>query len=215
MRIGRAVVRVKRQAARPGRACGAARGSVAALLVIASLGACHMEGHGRRVETLLAELAPQLRLGQPLSVARAAMPSLAVRHPGDSPNLYSADDSEQPRVVAVVVWPPPAAGEHASADAVVEGVELVMRPDVAARIRQHITKLFGAPVQSTCAGPTLEQTDLVDVWEVGNRGGALLTIPERRPDGVEPTSRLFIYTSGWEPARSISGFGLASCSNAN
>ncbi len=211
MRIGTAIAHGSVQ----GTAFVAARVATGALLLVVSFSACHMEGHGRRVETLLAELAPRLRLGQPLSAARSVMPSLGVRHPGDSPNLYTAGDSEQPRVVAVVVWPPPAAGEHAFEEAVVEGVELVMRPDVAARMRQHITKLFGAPVQSTCAGPTLEQTDLVDVWEVGNRGGALLTMPERRPDGVEPTSRLFIYTSGWEPARSISGFGLASCSNAN
>jgi hypothetical protein len=40
----------------------------------------------------------------------------------------------------------------------------------------------------------------------------LLTFPERRPDGVVPTSRLFIHTGGWKPERSLSGYGVAQCS---
>lgn len=183
-----------------------------AIGVAAGVSACHLEGRSRRVEQLLADLSPSLHLGEPLSEARRAIPALGVRHPGDSPNLYTANESEPPRTVAVVVWPRPAMGEHAASDARVEAVELVMSPAVAGRLRTRVTEMFGEPVQSTCAGPTLEQTDRVVVWQIGGRGGALLTFPERRPDGVVPTSRLFIYSSAWEPARSISGFGEASCS---
>ena len=192
---------------------GATAVTVAAICVLAAgLGGCHLEGRSRRVEQLLAELSPGVRLGEPLSDARRAIPALGVRHPGDSPNLYVATGSGLPTMVAVIVWPQPALGEHAAPDALVEGVELVMSPALANQLRAHVTEKFGAPVQSTCAGPTLEQTDRVVEWQVGGRGGALLTFPERRPDGVIPTSRLFIYTSAWEPARAISGFGEASCS---
>jgi len=190
----------------------AGRRFVIMLTMVALAAGCHLEGRSRRAEHLLGELAPALRLGGSLVDARRAMPSLGVRHPGDSPNMYTASDSEPPRAVAVVVWPGPASGEHASPSALVEAVELVMSPEVAAKLRQHVTDLFGSPVQSTCAGPSLEQTDVVVGWELGRRGGVLLTFPERRPEGVVPTSRLFIYTGGWEPARSLSGFGQASCS---
>lgn len=185
---------------------------VVMLTMMAPLTACHIEGRSRRAEQLLGELAPALRLGESLADARSAMPTLGVRHPGDSPNMYEAKDSEPPRAVAVVVWPGPAAGEHASPDAIVEAVEFVMSPAVAGKLRQHVSRLFGTPVQSTCAGRSLEQTDMVVVWDLGRRGGVLLTFPEQRPDGVAPTSRLFIHTGGWEPARSLSGFGQRSCS---
>jgi hypothetical protein len=188
---------------------------VIALAVLAPLVGCHLEGRTRRAERLLGELAPGVRLGQRLTDARRAMPNLEVRHPGDTMDQYTASDSGPPRAVAVVVWPGPALGEHASPDAIVEGVELVMSPNVAAKLKQHITNVLGTPAESTCAGPSIAQTDLVVVWQMGRRGGALLTFPERRPDGVVPTSRLFIYTSGWAPARSISGFGQASCSVAS
>ena len=182
------------------------------LALMAAVTGCHFEGRSRRAEQLLHELAPDLRLGEPLADARRAMPTLGVRHPGDSPNMYTASDSEPPRAVAVVVWPGPAFGERASPRALVEAVELVMSPTAAAKLRPHVNRLFGLPVQSTCAGQSLEQTDIVVVWELGRRGGVLLTFPERRPEGVVPTSRLFVYTGGWEPARSLSGFGQASCS---
>jgi hypothetical protein len=185
---------------------------VVTLIMIAPCTACHVEGRSRRAEQLLGELAPTLRLGESLADARRAVPALGVRHPGDSPNMYEATDSAPPRVVAVVVSPGPLIGEHASPDATVEAVELVMSPAIAAKLRQHVDQLFGTPAQSTCAGQSLEQTDLVDVWDLGRRGGVLLTIPERRPEGIAPTSRLFIYAGGWEPARSMSGFGQASCS---
>jgi hypothetical protein len=134
-----------------------------------------------------------------------------VRHPGDPTNLYLADDSGAPRVVAVIVRPGPAAGEHASPSALVEGVEMVMTPEIAATMRQHITEQFGKGAESKCAGQTLEQIDLVMLWETEGRGGILLTVPERRPDGIVPTSRLFIYTSDWDPGRSLSGFGRPDC----
>jgi hypothetical protein len=176
------------------------------------LAGCHLEGRSRRAEQLLGELEPALRLGETLSEARRARPDLGVRHPGDSPNMYIASDSEPPRTVAVVVWPGPALGERASPSAVVEAVELVMSPRVAGQLQHRVTRLFGSPVRSLCAGQSLEQTDRIAVWELGRRGGVLLTFPERRPDDIVPTSRLFIYTSGWHPDRSLSGYGQASCS---
>ncbi len=185
---------------------------VLALTLVTPATGCRLEGRSRRAERLLAELAPQLRFGEQLSAARRDIPGLDVRHPGDSVNMYTVRDSGPPRPVAVVVWPRPGVGEHASPDAVVQGVELVMSPEVASRLQQRVTELFGAPPDSTCAGPMIAQTDLVLVWTRGRRGGALLTIPERRPDGVVPTSRLFIYTGGWDPSRSISGYAHASCS---
>jgi hypothetical protein len=185
---------------------------VVMLTLMAPVAGCHIESRSRRAEQLLGELAPSLRLGESLADARRAMPALGVRHPGDSPNMYEANDAAPPRAVAVVVWPGPAVGEHASPDAIVEAVEFVMSPTVAGTLRQHVNQLFGTAVQSTCAGQSLEQTDAVAVWDLGRRGGVLLTFPEQRPDGVAPTSRLFIYTGGWEPARSLSGYGQRSCS---
>lgn len=184
---------------------------VALLTLITCVAGCHLEGRSRRAEQLLGELEPTLRLGETLRDARRAHPELGVRHPGDSPNLYTANDSEPPRAVAVVVWPGPALGEHASPNAIVEAVELVMGPRAAGAVHRRVTQLFGPPV-SLCAGQSLEQTDKVTMWQMGRRGGIILTFPERRPDGVEPTSRLFIYTGGWQPERSLSGFGQASCS---
>ena len=187
----------------------------AALVAVALLAGCHVEGRSRRAERLLAEVAPTLHFGQSLADARRAIPTLGVRHPGDPTNLYLADDSGVPRVVAVIVQPEPAAGEHASSGALVEGVELVTTPEIAAKLRQHITKQFGKASESTCAGQSLEQIDLVMLWDTGGRGGILLTVPERRPDGIVPTSRLFIYTSGWAPDRSLSGFGRPDCTAAS
>lgn len=167
----------------------------AAICLVAGLGGCHLEGRSRRVEQLLAELSPRVHLGESLSDARRAIPALGVRHPGDSLDRYVATGRGSPTTVAVVVWPRPALGEHASPDALVEAVELVMSPEVANRLRAHMTDVFGAPVRSTCARPTLAETDRVVEWQIGGRGGALLTLPERRPNGVVPTARLFIFTS--------------------
>ncbi len=186
--------------------------ALALCFAIGLAAACHLEGRSKRAERLLRELDPKLMLGETLRDARRARPELGVRHPGDSPNLYAARDSEPPRAVAVIVWPAPALGERASPDAIVEAVELVMGPRVAGTVQQRVTQLLGVPVQALCAGQSLEQTDRVAVWELGRRGGVVLTFPDRRPDGVEPTSRLFIYTSGWQPERSLSGFGRAACS---
>jgi hypothetical protein len=180
-------------------------------MVAVSVTGCHLEGRSRRAERLLAELAPPLHFGQPLDDAKRAIPGLDVRHPGEWSTIYTATDSEPPRPVALIVWPRPERGGRASESAVVEGVELVMSPGVAARLRQHVDQLFGPPTEATCAGPMIAQTDSVLVWQLGRRGGALLTFPERRPDDVVPISRLFIYSGGWEPARSISGFGQAAC----
>ena len=146
------------------------RGCVAMLTMIAGSTACHYDGRSERAEQLLRVLAPTLRLGETLRDARRARPELGVRHPGDSPNLYIADDSEPPRTVAVVVWPGPALGEHASPDAIVEAVELVMSPSEAARTENRVTRLLGSPVRSTCAGQSIEQTDKVAVWEYFDEG---------------------------------------------
>ena len=185
---------------------------LAVITVLSSALGCHLDGRTRRADRLLSELAPPLHLGQSLADARRAIPGLDVRHPGDSSSMYTATDSEPPRPVALIVWPRPAQGEHAVPGATVEGVELVMSPAVAAAVRKQVVDVFGPPTESTCAGPMIAQTDLVLLWNVGSRGGALLTIPERRPDGVAATARLFIYSGGWEPAQSISGYGTATCS---
>jgi hypothetical protein len=139
------------------------------------------------------------------------MPSLRVRHPGDPIDLETPDSAAPPRIVAVVVNPDPAAREHAQPDAAVEGVEFVMSPDVASRLRARIAEVFRYPGNLLCAGRSLAESDSVIVWELGRRGGALLTFPDRRLDGAAPVSRLFVYTGAWKPARALSGYGSMSC----
>ncbi|MDB4900534.1 MAG: hypothetical protein JWN53_2342 [Gemmatimonadetes bacterium] len=180
-----------------------------AMLLVCS--ACYLEGRTNRAERLLSELAPSLRFGETLSDARQAMPELRVRHPGDPTDLETADSAAPPHAVAVVVYPAPAANERARPDAAVAGVEFVMSPDIAAKLRRHISDVFRGPGSLVCAGRSIAETDSVVVWDVDRRGGALLTFPERRLDGDPLVSRLFVYTGAWQPARALSGYGLANC----
>ena len=57
-------------------------------------------------------------------------------------------------------------------------------------------------------------TDSIVEWDLDLRGGALLTFPERRPDGTVPVSRLFVYTGGWRPSEALSGYRHTSCETA-
>ena len=189
----------------------ASRRSVMALMAMIVLDACHVEGRSNRAARLLSELAPSIRFGERLVDARQTMPSLRVRHPGDPVDMEAPDSAAPPRVVAVVVNPGPAAQEHAQPDAAIEGVEFVMSPDVATKLRPRIAELFRGRGTLLCAGRSLAETDSVVVWELGRRGGALLTFPERRVEGVAPVSRLFVYTGAWKPARALSGYGSTSC----
>lgn len=188
-----------------------AAGVVALVAGVAPLSGCHLEGRSSRAQTLLTQLSPTLRLGEPLSDARRAIPTLRVRHPGDPTDVEMPNGDSTPRPVAVIVYPGPQAKEHAAPDAALEGVEFVMTPEVASGLRQQIAATFRQPGSLACASRTIASTDSIVQWDLDLRGGALLTFPERRPDGTVPISRLFVYTGGWRPSEALSGYHPSPC----
>lgn len=187
------------------------RACATVLLATLVLAACRLEGRSSRAERLLSELAPALTFGERLADARRTIPALRVRHLGDPTDIEIAEPSASPQPVAVVVSPVPPAGQHESPDALVDGVEFVMTPSVAAQLRRHIATLFREPGALVCGGGSIAMTDSIVVWRLDRRGGALLTFPERRPSDAALVSRLFIYTSRWQPAHALSGFDRAIC----
>jgi hypothetical protein len=190
----------------------ATRNALVAGLLVTTAIACRTDGRSRRTEQLLAELAPSLKLGQKLVDARRAIPALKVRHPGDPTDLAVPSDTDAPVAVAVLVSPGPQAHEHAAPDATIEGVEFVMTPDVATSMRRHVEEVFHERGEYECAGRSISVTDSVVVWELGRRGGVVLTFPERRPEGEPAVSRMFVYSGTWSPSRSLSGYGVQPCS---
>lgn len=194
----------------PNHAMGALR-FVLAAATLAALSGCRVEGRSSRAELLLSQLAPTLQLGEPLSEARSAVPALRVRHPGDATDLETAAAAAPPRPVAVIVAPTPQPHEHAAPDAAVEGVEFVMSPEVARRLRPQIAALFRGPGSRACAIRSVASADSIVEWELDIRGGALLTFPQRRADGAAPPSRLFVFTGAWRPPQSLSGYRATAC----
>ena len=188
-----------------------AAGVVALVSGIATLSGCHIEGRSSRAQTLLSQLSPTLRLGEPLSDARRAIPTLRVRHPGDPTDVETPSGAGAPQPVAVIVYPGPQPKEHAAPDAALEGVEFVMTPEVASGLRQQIAATFRHPGSLACATRAIANTDSIVEWDLDLRGGALLTFPERRPDGAVPVSRLFVYTGGWRPSEALSGYRGTPC----
>lgn len=186
------------------------RTTVATLVLFATLGGCHLEGRSARAQELLSELAP-ITLSQSLAQAREAVPALRVHHAGERWTTQFQPDSSRPFLAGVIVNPSPTAGDSASPDAGVEGVEFLLTPAQAAALRARATALLGAPTSLACAGTSISETDSVIDWARDIRGGVLLTIPHRRLSGEPSTARLFFYTSGWDPHRAISGYGVMSC----
>ena len=180
------------------------------LATCAALAGCHMEGHSARAQRLLSELSP-LTLAQPLGDARRRVPALRVHHAGERWTTTLRPDSLHPLLAGVIVSPNPAAGESASADAIVESVEFLLTPTQASEIRHRAISLLGEPTSIACAGRSISETDSVITWSRDVRGGVLLTIPHRRLSGEPATARLFVYTTSWNPHRALSGYGVMTC----
>lgn len=188
-----------------------AAGVVVVVSGVMILSGCHLEGRSSRAQTLLSQLAPTLRLGEPLADARRAIPTLRVRHQGDPTDVETPNGDSTPQPVAVIVYPGPQPKEHAAPDAALVGVEFVMTPEVASGLRQQIATTFRRSGSLACATRTIASTDSIVEWDLDLRGGALLTFPERRPDGAVPVSRLFVYTGGWRPSEALSGYQHSAC----
>jgi hypothetical protein len=191
----------------------AARRRCAVLVACAAcavLAGCHVEGRSARAQQLLSELSP-LRLTQTVEQARAAVPSLRVHHPGERWSTRFHPDPTRPFLAGVIANPSPAAGDSASPDADVEGVEFLLTVAQATEIRARTTALLGPPTSLACAGTSLSETDSVVDWARDVRGGVLLTLPHRRLNGEPPVARLFFYSTGWNPRRAISGYGVMPC----
>jgi hypothetical protein len=183
--------------------------SLAAPLVV--LAGCHVEGRSSRAESLLSQLAPSIRLGEPLADARRVLPGIPVRHVSDSANLRTPVPGTTPTLTALIVSPEPDANQHAAPDAAVEGVAFVMSPAAADRLRQQVATVFRSPGAQACAVRSGQSVDSIVVWDLDIRGGALLTFPERRPSGETPTSRLFVYTGAWTPREGLAGYRAMAC----
>jgi hypothetical protein len=181
-----------------------------ALAVCAVLVGCRLEGHSARAQELLGELSP-IMLAQPLSEARQSVPGLRVHHPGDRWAMQFAPDSARPLLAGVIVAPNPAAGDSASADAVVASVEFLLTPSQATALRARTTTLLGEPTSLECAGRSISETDSVITWARDVRGGVLMTVPNQRLAGEPSVARLFVYGSEWNPQRALSGYGVMAC----
>jgi hypothetical protein len=174
------------------------------------LASCRVEGHSSRAQQLLAELTP-ITLTQPLLDARRVLPALRVHHSGDRWTTQFSPDSARPFLAGVIVTPNPAAGDSVSPDAVVEGVEFLLTPTQARTLRARTTSLLGEPTSLACAGRSVSETDSVITWARDVRGGVLLTMPQQRLSGEPAVARLFVYASGWNPQRALSGYGVMTC----
>lgn len=188
----------------------ATRAWLGALAACISLAGCRMEGHSARAQQLLTELSP-LTLAQPLREARRSVPILRVHHAGERWTMQLRPDSARPLLAGVIVTPNPAAGDSASPDAMVESVEFLLTPTQAIQLRARTTSLLGAPTSLACAGHSISETDSVIIWARDVRGGVLMTIPHRRLSDEPAIARLYVYASGWNPQRALSGFGVMTC----
>jgi hypothetical protein len=195
---------------RPASGVRTIRGWFSILAACGALAGCRLEGHSARAQLLLNELSP-IMLAQPLSEARQLVPGLRVHHPGDRWTLQFAPDTARPRLAGVLVEPNPAAGDSASADAVVAGVEFLLTPAQAATLRARTTALLGDPTSLACAGRSVSETDSVITWARDVRGGVLMTTPHKRLAGDPAVARLFVYGSAWNPRRALSGYGVMTC----
>ena len=189
---------------------GVVHACLGVVVMCGALSGCRMEGHSARAQELLGELTPVM-LAQPLSEARQVVPGLRVHHPGDRWTLQVAPDPTRPTLAGVIVAPNPPAGDSAAPDALVASVEFLLTPGQAATLRARTTSLLGAPTSLACAGRSVSETDSVITWARDVRGGVLMTVPHRRLAGEPSVARLFVYGSGWDPQRALSGYGVMTC----
>jgi len=174
---------------------------------------CISDDPAMRVSLVLHELAPAVRLGQPLTDARRVYPTLVVQSGSELHDYFPRSDTTRVFPVAVTIRSA-SADTSPAADSLIESFEFVTAPSSAAHLEHRVADIFQARPRVACGSLAANGRDSVLMFDTHGRGGVAITFPELRPSYGSTRSHVFIYSGPWLPEQLIPNYVPTRCRTA-